>query len=161
MATLGIGDLRARPPRHPSEARRDSWLVHSHPWPHRDPCRAAKFDDKKIRAAYETRLMMLGIKWHSLPFGCIIGSVYLDACRPASEVAREREDWQLVWGDYRPHGDDGKTRFAFVLSDPIKLEKSIPWKGRQGFEVPDNLFPGTKKDASVGVFLTRGFTKNQ
>jgi activating signal cointegrator 1 len=91
---------------------------------------------------YKSMLLPLGLRWRELPFGCIIGTVDLARCISTQLISREREDWQLVWGDYRPIGDDGKDRYAFVLRNPIKLAKPIPWKGRQGFfNVPGDLFP--------------------
>ena len=103
---------------------------------------AAKYQIKDDeRRHYESLLLSLGLRWRELPFGSIIGTVELTHCISAPVIAKDREDWQLVWGDYRAVGDDGKARYAFVLRDPIRLPKPIPWKGRQGFfNVPDDLF---------------------
>lgn len=92
---------------------------------------AAKHDDRRIQEEYGPSLAALGLKWSSLPFGAIIGSVEIVDCLPAWKL--EREPWQKFWGDYRQFGDDGKERFAFVLRNPIKFTEPIPWKGKQGF----------------------------
>lgn len=78
-------------------------------------------------------LLTCGVRDHQMAFGAIIGTVDLVDCRPASEVAKTREDWQLMWGDYRAIGDDGKRRFALVLENPQRLSVPIPYVGRQGF----------------------------
>lgn len=110
---------------------------------------AAKYHiNGDLRHHYESMLLPLGLRWHELPFGCIIGTVELVHCISAPVIAKDREDWQLVWGDYRAVGDDGKDRFALVFRDPIKLPQPVPWKGRQGFfDVPDDLFPEGENEA--------------
>ena len=100
------------------------------------------------RHHYGSMLLPLGLRWHELPYGCIIGTVELAHCISAKVIAKNREDWQLVWGDYRDVGDDGKERFAFVLRNPIRLPRPVPWKGSQGFfVVPDSLFPEGENEA--------------
>ncbi len=89
---------------------------------------------------YRIRIMALGLKWETLPLGCIVGTAEIVDCQPAQEVALQRDKYQLFWGDYRMQGDDGKARFAFILRDPIQFLHPVPWKGRQGFfEVPDEV----------------------
>lgn len=77
----------------------------------------------------------------AIPYGCILGVVFQTACLPAPYAVPLRDSAQLLWGDYRRVGDDGKGRFAHVFQQPKLLPEPIPWKGKQGyFEVPDELF---------------------
>lgn len=101
---------------------------------------ASKRDDREIRNNYELRLAPYGLRWSRLAFGSVLGTVEIVDCVAAHEVAVKREDWQLIWGDYRIFGDDGKRRFAFVLRDPVKFKAPVPWTGRQGFfNIPDEV----------------------
>jgi hypothetical protein len=75
-----------------------------------------------------------------LPHGQLIGSLELVRCQKTINIHRHEE--QLLWGDYRERGDDGKLRYAWTFTDPEPLPCPIPWKGSQGFfDVPDSLFP--------------------
>lgn len=114
---------------------------------------AAKTLDKKFRAMYEPTLTVLGLRWNSLPLGCIVGTVDLVDCVRACKVIPAREDWQLFWGDYRHFGDQGEPRYAFVFRDPIKLPEPVPCVGRQGFfNVPDDLFQKAHLDPKSTLF---------
>lgn len=78
-------------------------------------------------------LLVCGVREHHMAFGAIIGTVDLIDCVPAPVAAKNRQDRQLCWGDYRERGDDRKLRYAFVLANAVRLPTPIPCVGRQGF----------------------------
>lgn len=82
---------------------------------------------------YWMQLNALGLSYGTLPFGAIIGTVELVDCRPTLDAVKMRKEWQLFWGDYRDVGDDGKSRWAWELRNPVRFTKPIPCVGRQGF----------------------------
>src|SRR5579859_5970799 len=64
-----------------------------------------------------------------LPYGCIIGHGLVVSSIPAVGVRSERTPLQLMWGDYRHIGDDGKIRYAITIDDTVLLPTPIPWTG--------------------------------
>jgi hypothetical protein len=79
----------------------------------------------------------------ALPYGAIVGQVFLDDCVPVERIdatflGAPRSDgngcffceWSL--GNYDP------GRFGWVMKDPLMLRNPIPYQGSQGFfEVPE------------------------
>jgi len=63
---------------------------------------------------------------HSLPFGCILGTVILSGGIPTTECQPANNDDRIA-GDWSP------GRFAWPLSEPTKFSTPIPAKGKQGW----------------------------
>lgn len=89
--------------------------------------------------------------WKQLPYGAIVATATLVDCRPTedfrtSQLDNERLRHELITPD-RPYiwteremGDFSPGRFGWVLEDVRRLQKPIPFVGRQGFfSVPDEL----------------------
>lgn len=98
---------------------------------------------KPSRAFGETDIGQLcarefGADWRdTLPYGAIVGSVTIAACYPTSRGAETEADY--LAGNW----DEG--RFAWKLTDPIKLAEPCRAVGRQGWwstEWPPAYPPG-------------------
>ena len=72
-------------------------------------------------------LMPLGLRYDTMPYGCILGTVEIVTCWKTEMVAKHRSEAQLRWGNYAP------GRFAFELANPVLLPEPIPYRGLQGF----------------------------
>jgi hypothetical protein len=76
-----------------------------------------------------------------MPLGCILGTVEIVACHRTQDIAPRRSEAQLLWGDYRQFGENGKQRYAFELANPVALREPIPYRGEQGFfSVPADVW---------------------
>lgn len=82
---------------------------------------------------FQPMLSVFGLRWYDLPLGAIIGTVEIVGCTPTQHVARYRSQAQLMWGDYRQFGDDGKQRYAIEFRNAVRFTHPIPWKGSQKF----------------------------
>jgi hypothetical protein len=68
-----------------------------------------------------------------LPFGQVIATCVLACVIPTEHARAMISDGEFRWGVY----DDG--RFAWLLTDIIRLRRPFPFKGGQGFfNVPDD-----------------------
>jgi activating signal cointegrator 1 len=79
---------------------------------------------------------------NSLPRGCIIAVCTLGRITSilGGNGVGILGSGETIDGEEYEFGDYSAGRFAWMLSDVRKLEKPIPWKGRQKwFEVPDEL----------------------
>lgn len=82
---------------------------------------------------FQPMLSVFGLRWHELPLGVIIGTVEVVGCSTTQSVAPFRSQAQLMWGDYRQFGEDGKQRYAIEFRNAVKLTSPIPWRGSQKF----------------------------
>lgn len=72
-----------------------------------------------------------------LPLGSIVAVCVLQDCRPTRDLIVDATQQDREWGNF----DTG--RYGWVLTDVVRLEKPIPYRGAQQlFDVPDSLiFP--------------------
>ena len=77
-------------------------------------------------------LLAAGIHWHSdLPRGCLVGSVTVAGCLPASEVWDGLDARQRRLGLWRPGW------YAWLLEDAVSLPDAVPLVGQLGlFDLP-------------------------
>lgn len=75
-----------------------------------------------------------------LPFGALVGAVYLDHCQHIDRILvrflEENDPDSLVCGNW------ANGRWAWRRSAAVPLLEPIPYRGQQGFfDVPDATFP--------------------
>lgn len=93
---------------------------------------AAKKQDGEVRESlkcphFQQRLAVHGLKPADLAFGALIGMVYLKGCRRMFTMA-EPSTLEAMAGNW------SDERYAWERAPEVKLfEKSIPYKGAQGF----------------------------
>lgn len=74
--------------------------------------------------------------WTDLPYGAIIGKVYLASVNYTQVVVGSLSEQEKAFGDYE-YG-----RYAWELKDPVQFDKPIPYKGSLSiWEFPDHLLP--------------------
>lgn len=62
-----------------------------------------------------------------LPRGAVVGTVEIVDCVPVEEIMHTLTERERLLGDFSP------GRFAWVLRNPVMLEKPIPARGQQGW----------------------------
>ena len=62
-----------------------------------------------------------------LAYGAVVGAVEIVDCVPVEEIADTLTERERALGDFSP------GRFAWVLRNPVMLEKPIPARGQQGW----------------------------
>lgn len=73
-------------------------------------------------------------KYEDLPFGAIIGKVYLANVFKTQVIANSLSDQEKAFGDFT-YG-----RYAWELKQPVMFEKPIPYKGSLSlWDFPDSL----------------------
>lgn len=82
-----------------------------------------------------------------LVYGAVVGTVEIVDCVPVEEIADKLTPLERALGDFSP------GRFAWVLRNPIMLEKPIPARGRQGWW----NWPFVVMEKTAGVGTTESF----
>ena len=90
--------------------------------------------------------------WSDLPFGAIVGKVNLIATAPTNHflsIMRDhiRSGWaaQINVEEELSFGDFSLNRYGWLLQNPVKFEKPIPYKGALSiWEFPDELLNNVK-----------------
>lgn len=87
--------------------------------------------------------------YRSLPFGALIGQVYLVNCQSTDTIGRNFPIHQAEHGEDIHQwwevdlGDFSKGRYGWFLEEPVKFREPLEYKGKQGFfevspqELPD------------------------
>jgi hypothetical protein len=69
-----------------------------------------------------------------LPLGCIVAVAKVVDCFQITPMSRPLDDRELAFGNYET------GRYGWELSDIVRLERPIPFKGRQGlFTLPPDV----------------------
>lgn len=95
---------------------------------------AAKKCDGEIRSTWSRvshgseHFAAIGIhRFDDLPLGCLIGTAVLARCVRTEDSGVKPGSDEFLWGDYTP------GRYAWYLRNVVRLDKPIPYVGRQGF----------------------------
>ncbi len=64
-----------------------------------------------------------------LPFGAILGKVYLDDIIPVEELFLSDTALNKLTLEEKAFGDYSRGRYGWILSEPVLFEKPIPIKG--------------------------------
>lgn len=119
------------------------------PWASALVSGAKTIETRHWPTSYRGPLLIHAAKYHkecdayqarTLPFGALVGLVYLIGCKPVEAVRDTISEQEYSLGNY----EDG--RFAWITERGKVFETAIDYKGQQGFfEVPEEV---------VSCFLT-------
>lgn len=85
-----------------------------------------------------------------LPRGAILGIVMLDDCQPTVQGAKWVGDLSL---EERARGNFEPFRYGWRLSQPVKLQSPLQWKGGQGMRnVNDTLRKHVEALLPIGMY---------
>jgi hypothetical protein len=74
--------------------------------------------------------------WRDLPTGALLGTVTVDACRRTADVRGDTTPANLIAGNFEDATmvrGVARQRYAWRLSNPVRLAEPVPMKGRQGW----------------------------
>lgn len=85
------------------------------------------------KAPFNDQYEKFGYAKDSLPLGAIIGQATLTHVTKYEST----EDWKADYNKHLAGSEFEASKYGFMLSNPIKFEKPIPYKGKLNFfEVP-------------------------
>jgi hypothetical protein len=85
-----------------------------------------KYRPELYAVEFRTEMLFDGVDAFNLVYGTFIGFVEFAECRPVEEIRDTLSPKELLYGNY----DDG--RFAWRVANVHRLDKPVPYKGKQG-----------------------------